>query len=147
MNVGATERFRRVPEAVPAARVFVRRWLPARRSSEAVDQLVLAASEAMNNVVNHAAGGDFMVTVVCDGHRGGVVITDAGDGFAAGEQPEMPPADDDAGRGLAIMHALVDDVRISSGPAGTTIALQHDLGQEARAVGDARRRRTTSVPA
>ncbi|HEY8525059.1 MAG TPA: ATP-binding protein [Acidimicrobiales bacterium] len=138
MDVGATERFRRVPEAIPAARVFVRRWLPARHSSEAVDQLVLAASEAMNNVVNHADGGDFMVSVIYDGERrAGVVVTDAGAGFTPGEPLTMPPAEEAAGRGLALMQALVDDVRIASGPAGTTIALQHDLGPASEHAGSA----------
>jgi anti-sigma regulatory factor (Ser/Thr protein kinase) len=131
MNVGATERFQRRPEAVRAARVFLRLGLPARRSSHAVDQLVLAASEAMNNVIEHAAGGDFLVTVAFDGRHGSVVVTDAGAGFETGDTPTMPPADEAAGRGLAMMYALVDEVRIASGPAGTTVALRHDLTAEA----------------
>jgi anti-sigma regulatory factor (Ser/Thr protein kinase) len=125
MNLGATERFRRIPEAIPAARLFLRRWLPAQAAWEGVDHLVLAAAEAMNNALLHAAGDDFLVTVTCHDDCGGVVITDAGNGFVAPAHPAMPSAEDISNRGLALMYALVDHAAVTSTPAGTTVALVH----------------------
>jgi anti-sigma regulatory factor (Ser/Thr protein kinase) len=128
MMLGATERFRRVPEAVPAAREFLRRFLPARAKSQAMDELVLAASEAMNNVIEHATGGEFLISVATDGTRARVVVTDAGTGWQGPRRdPVMPEATETAGRGLALMHMLVDRAQVTSTPAGTTVALQHGL--------------------
>lgn len=146
MKLGATRRFRRRPEAIAAGREFVRRCLPSRGASDvadavdddAVDDLVLAASEAMNNVLEHASGLDFVVTVSVDGDQAGVVVTDAGTGFATPRRPAMPPADAVSHRGLALMHALVDRVRVTSTPAGTTVALAHRLAASSATAGSRR---------
>ncbi len=146
MKLGATRRFRRRPEAIRNGREFVRRWFAPRRDSDDVENLVLAAAEAMNNVVDHATGLDFVVTVSIDGDQAGVVVTDAGFGFTGPQCPAMPPAEATRSRGLALMHALVDDVRIETTPAGTTVALGHRLTTPMMP-GNERERESAAVPA
>jgi anti-sigma regulatory factor (Ser/Thr protein kinase) len=131
-ELGVTRRFRRVAEAVPAARAFVRRWLP---DSEPAEGLVLAAAEALNNVVDHAVGDAFTVAVDLDGTVATVTVMDVGPGFDVPEDPEMPDAFANRCRGLAMMHALADGVDIVSSPAGTTVTLRHEfapVGQRSR---------------
>ena len=123
-EMGVTRRFRRVAEAVPAARAFVRRWLP---DSEPAEGLVLAAAEALNNVVDHAFGDAFTVAVDLDGTVGTVTVVDVGPGFDVPEDPEMPDAFASRYRGLAMMHALADGVEIVSSPDGTTVTLRHEF--------------------
>lgn len=117
---GVTRRFRRVAEAVPAARAFVRRWLP--RSAPA-EGLVLAGAEAINNVVDHATGDHVTVAVELDGSTGIVTVTDDGPGFAPPARLSMPDPLASRHRGLAMMDASVDRVEIASSPSGTTVTL------------------------
>src|SRR6266545_3218807 len=88
-ELGVTRRFRRMAEAVPAARAFVRRWLPV---AEPADGLVVAAAEAINNVIDHATGDAFTVAVDLDGTAGTVTVLDVGPGFDVPADPEMPDA-------------------------------------------------------
>lgn len=127
---GVSRRFRRVVEAVPAARAFVRRWLP---SSEAAERLVLAAAEALNNVIDHAAGEHFTVTVGLEGTTGVVTVSDQGTGFRAPLVPTMPGPDSARHRGVAMMHLLVDRVDIAATAAGTTVSLAQALDRSAAA--------------
>lgn len=123
LKPGSTRRFARRAEAIPAAREFVRGWLSARRGGQPVENLVLAASEAMNNVIDHATGRDFVVSVSIDEDWARIVVTDAGAGFTTPARLAMPAADAPRRRGLVLMHALVDRVHITSTPAGTIVAL------------------------
>jgi anti-sigma regulatory factor (Ser/Thr protein kinase) len=123
-ELGVTRRFRRVAEAVPAARAFVRRWLP---ESEPSEGLVLAAAEAINNVIDHASGDCFTVAVDLDGTVGTVTVVDVGPGFEVPAEPEMPDAFANRCRGLAMMHALSDDVDIASSPDGTCVTLHQEF--------------------
>lgn len=120
---GVTRRFRRVAEAVPAARAFVRRWLPI---SEPADRLALGAAEAINNVIDHATGDHFTVAVDLRGTTGTVTIADSGPGFDVPKDPAMPAPLEECHRGLPMMHVLVDRVDIASaetGATGTTVTL------------------------
>jgi anti-sigma regulatory factor (Ser/Thr protein kinase) len=121
-ELGVTRRFRRMAEAVPAARAFVRRWLPV---SEPAEELVVAAAEAINNVIDHATGDAFTVAVDLDGTAGTVTVVDVGPGFDVPEDPEMPDTLASGCRGLAMMHALADEVAIVSSSAGTSVTLRH----------------------
>jgi anti-sigma regulatory factor (Ser/Thr protein kinase) len=130
-ELGVTRRFRRMAEAVPAARAFVRRWLP---DSEPAEGLVLAAAEALNNVVDHAVGDAFTVAVDLDGTVATVTVVDVGPGFDVPDDPEMPDAFASRCRGLAMMHALADGVEIDSSPDGTTVTLHHEFAPVRSAV-------------
>ena len=123
-ELGVTRRFRRVAEAVPAARAFVRRWLP---ESDPAEGLVVAAAEAINNVIDHATGEAFTVAVDLDGIVGTVTVLDVGPGFDVPDEPAMPDVFANRCRGLALMHALADGVDIASSPAGTTVTLRQEF--------------------
>jgi anti-sigma regulatory factor (Ser/Thr protein kinase) len=128
MEMLASTRFRREPAAVPAARAFVRRvLLPLDMGSDARDRLVLAAAEAFNNVVLHAECDSFAVSISRDDGICVVDVTDTGPGFYVPSTFDMPPASDLGHRGLAIMQALVDRVRVSSSPTGTAVTLAQTL--------------------
>jgi anti-sigma regulatory factor (Ser/Thr protein kinase) len=123
-ELGVTRRFRRMAEAVPAARAFVRRWLP---ESDPAEGLVVAAAEAINNVIDHATGEAFTVAVDLDGIVGTVTVLDVGPGFDVPDDPAMPDVFANRCRGLAMMHALADGVDIASSPAGTTVTLRQEF--------------------
>jgi serine/threonine-protein kinase RsbW len=95
---------------------------------DVVDDLVLAASEALENCCDHAYRGDTAggtMTLTARPRRGRLVITVADDGHWH-EAPADPGA---RGRGLALIRELVDDVDIVAGPEGTCLALIHHLAE------------------
>ncbi|MFL5860686.1 MAG: ATP-binding protein [Solirubrobacteraceae bacterium] len=86
---------------------------------ELLDDLKTSVSEACNNVVLHAYGGDpgpmEVGLFVTDDHFS-VVVTDRGVGMSA-----PPPAGDvSQGIGLSVIRALTQDVQFSSAPGGGT---------------------------
>lgn len=85
--------------------------------------LVLAISEAANNVLDHA-GTDGLVTLRYDDHRvvaevrdEAGLLTDAGTGLVA------PPVGARRGYGLWLMRQVCDAVEILHDPAGSTVRL------------------------
>jgi anti-sigma regulatory factor (Ser/Thr protein kinase) len=129
MNLPASSTFRREPATVPSARAFVRTSLAGLALDEdAVDRLVLASAEAFNNVIFHAEGDEYSVTVSVAGASCSVAVTDDGSGFyAPSAPPPMPPAHEVGHRGLALMYALVDEVAVHSTPSGTAVVLHQAL--------------------
>jgi serine/threonine-protein kinase RsbW len=86
-----------------------------RIDAELLDDLKTAISEACNNVVLHAYGGDagpMSVSLYIDGERVGVVVEDQGSGLAVAEPAE--------GIGLSVIRALAEDVELVSPPDGGT---------------------------
>ncbi len=118
------------PSAVRGARVAVRRWLldagVERRDAEAI---VLAASEAVANSVEHAYAGR------PPAQRPGVELEMARDGEDAlsvvvrDHGRWRPPGGEDSGRGrgLMIMRALMESVEIEPGEEGTTVRMRRRL--------------------
>lgn len=129
MKLLASSTFRREPAAVPTARAFVTRTLlPLTLTVEATERLVLAAAEAFNNVVLHADGDSFAVTVAVEGDTCTVSVADNGSGFCPPTtRPSMPPAHEINSRGLALMYALVDKVEVVSTARGTAVVLAQAL--------------------
>lgn len=126
MAVRTSTRFRRERAAVPPARAFVEHTLrSAGAPTDIVERVVLATAEACNNAILHADGDDFTLSVVVEGGRAMVSVSDDGDGFDPPDHAAMPGPQATGRRGLALMQALVDAVDVSSGPAGTTVALVH----------------------
>jgi len=107
---------------------------------EALADLKLAVTEACSNSVRHAYGQDGDAGLVnlryeLSPRAVSVQVADAGHGFRFDRPiPELGPQPDEELRedemGLAIIHALVDDVAIGSGPAGrgTKITFTRYLG-------------------
>ncbi len=86
---------------------------------ELLDDLKTSVSEACNNVVLHAYGGDAGPMEVClfvGDEQFSVTVVDQGVGM-----PTPPPAGDvSQGIGLSVIRALTQDVRFSSAPGGGT---------------------------
>lgn len=96
-------------------------------TSDSRERLVLAAAEACNNVVLHAACDSFTVSISQDDDTCVLGVTDSGHGFYVPGSFEMPPANDVGHRGLALMHALVDQMRVASSASGTAVLLSQKL--------------------
>lgn len=99
-------------------------------TSEHVEDVGLAITEACTNVVAHTAGGlQYEVHVEFGAHDCHIRVIDTGIGFTAiGEHPTMPRPQSDHGRGIALMELLVDQIRLDSRPdEGTIVHLQKCL--------------------
>jgi serine/threonine-protein kinase RsbW len=90
----------------------------------------LAMSEACTNVLLHSGPGDqYVVRLDLDDRLGLIRVIDVGHGFdSARLQDEDPVLEDERGRGLGLMQALVDRVDFTSRPeAGTIVTLEKVL--------------------
>jgi anti-anti-sigma factor len=113
------------PHVVATLRRTVRQWATrSGASDEESHDLVLAVDEAVTNVIEHAytsTGGQVEVEAsICQGLVR-IVVRDRGRW-----RPSRP---DGGGRGLLLMQGLVDEVDVTSGPAGTEIQLCRRVGQ------------------
>jgi anti-sigma regulatory factor (Ser/Thr protein kinase) len=114
--------------ADPTALVTVRRALSRWLTEAAVDPAVggalqVAVGEACANAVDHAyragAGGRMQLWVDCgDDDRVAARVTDQG----SWRTPDHDPGD--RGRGLMIMHQLLEDVEVDRAGTGTTVTLR-----------------------
>jgi serine/threonine-protein kinase RsbW len=104
-------------DSVPA----VRRLLRCALSTLSVDQeagadLEIALTEACANVVKHAAGADgFEVRLDVGEDRCSIDVVDGGSGFEPAPGP-APAAGSEHGRGLFLIRALAENVRMQSSP-------------------------------
>jgi serine/threonine-protein kinase RsbW len=97
---------------------------------ECIEDIRLAVSEACTNVIVHAGSDDeYEVVARADGHRCYITVKNSGNGFDAGSLDGVMPSPRSArGRGVAIMHAVMDRVELASRPrAGTVVRLVRDL--------------------
>lgn len=98
--------------------------------AECVDDIALAVSEACTNVIQHAATDDeYEVAVRVDADRCTISVKNTGGGFdAKALAGTMPDPDSPRGRGVAIMHTLMDGIDFVSSPeAGTIVNLVRNL--------------------
>ena len=104
-------------------------WLEAAGAGAAGDEVVLAGSEAAANCVEHAyrARTPGEIRVIARVARGAVEleVADSGSWRAS-------PAPGDRGRGLGMMRALMDEVDVDTGVAGTVVRMTRRLGLGAR---------------
>jgi serine/threonine-protein kinase RsbW len=116
------------PAHVGRLRRAVRRWLRAvlGEDEDAVDNLTLAVSEALENAAEHAyAGQDEAGTMTLSAERDParrtlvISVSDTGSWRA--------PTDSGGyrGRGLALIEELAAAHTVSPGPTGTTVTLRH----------------------
>jgi serine/threonine-protein kinase RsbW len=128
-------------QTVPVARHIVRNAMDQVGVEETcVYDVELALSEACTNVLLHSGPGDQYVVRLDLGDRLGMIrVIDVGHGFdSARFQAEDPLPQDERGRGLGLMQALVDRVDLTSrSEAGTIVTLEKALTyrDEARPVG------------
>lgn len=103
--------------SVPAVRRLLRCALAVFHvDREARHDLELALTEACANVVHHASGADsIQVSLDLAEDRCAIDVSDNGEGFDAGAVG-TPDARSDRGRGLFLIEALSENVRMQSTP-------------------------------
>jgi serine/threonine-protein kinase RsbW len=96
-------------------------------SEDCVADILVAASEACTNVVQHArVTGEYEVMGYVDDNMCVLKIIDWGRGLRT--TPGEPGILSESGRGIRIMRALVDDLSIDSAPGeGTVVRLRKRL--------------------
>lgn len=115
---------------LPVARAFVEAiCLAGGLSRELTDGIVLAADEAVNNVIRHAHHNDIALTLqvacVLAPDRIEIHVRDEGEPFNLDTVPCLNPAEVRVGgRGVFLMRALMDEVHCEScGPRGNLLRL------------------------
>ena len=97
--------------------------------SDCVGDIEVALTEACTNVLEHSeAGVEYEVQVQLAEQHCVMRVVDHGRGFDG--EPPLQPSDEvaEGGRGIALMHALVDRVKFESRPeAGTIVHLEKGL--------------------
>jgi anti-sigma regulatory factor (Ser/Thr protein kinase) len=117
------------PSRIRDVRDFVQEFLADLRVPiEILSEVLLAASEAAGNAVKYGrieeGRSEIRVRCLLEGTDVIVSVTDEGPGFELpGEDAERPDPLAAGGRGLYLMRALTDDVRIDSDASGTTVTL------------------------
>ncbi len=116
------------PPSLAGLRADLRRWLlELATPRDAVYEIVLAASEAAANAVEHAELPAQRVLEVEASHRDGEIVVAVQD-FGTWREPRQHP---DRGRGLVLMRALMDDVHVEEAPRGTRVTLRRAVRQPA----------------
>jgi PAS domain S-box-containing protein len=113
----------------PSLRAFrgtLRRWLAAAGAApEEVQDVTMAANEAIQNAIEHAhALTRRAVEVVLDRTNGAIEVTVRDHGTW------REPRESARGRGLPLMRALMDSVAVDPGPHGTTVTLSRSLAAQ-----------------
>jgi anti-sigma regulatory factor (Ser/Thr protein kinase) len=114
-------------ESLVAVRQVLRRWLKAQSATEQeIYDITVACQEACANAVEHAyrPGREwFEVEATCEDRRVRVIVRDHGRWRA--------PRGSNRGRGLPLMHALMERVDVEHTDEGTLVVLERTLGEEA----------------
>lgn len=122
------------PARVPEARRFVRSFLMDIEASEDdVFEILVAVEEAMSNAVRHSDRpvGEGIIEARCIYSPAEFVVqvVDDGLGFEYTPAEVLSPPDPMAsgGRGLFLMHRLMDQVVVESSERGTVITMSRQL--------------------
>jgi serine phosphatase RsbU (regulator of sigma subunit)/anti-sigma regulatory factor (Ser/Thr protein kinase) len=111
------------PESLASMRGLLRRWLHhAEGTEQEIAEITTACGEAATNAIEHAGSAGrtpFEVAGRLQGRRVEITVQDRG--------VWRNPRDDDQGRGLSLMRALMDEVQVDPGPQGTTVRLIRTL--------------------
>ena len=117
--------------SIPVARHIVKAALEnVGVEDEYVHDVEVALSEACGNVLRHSGPGDeYEVNVGLTGRTCTIRVIDTGRGFDFASLAEgQADLSAERGRGINLMHALVDRVKFISKPeAGTVVHLEKDL--------------------
>jgi PAS domain S-box-containing protein len=111
------------PESLGVARTHLRRWLLEHGAEhDTVEAIVVASGEAASNVIEHAYGpGSATFRLEAERDDGDAVVTVRDSGRWREER------NGHHGRGTPLMKALMDDVAIDTGDAGTAVRLRRRL--------------------
>jgi anti-sigma regulatory factor (Ser/Thr protein kinase) len=113
--------FPALPQEVGPARHSLAHWLEELAvPPDVAADLILAFGEACSNAVQHAyRGGEGTVSVQLRAWDGNLVLRVRDTG-----RWNDRPTPSEGGRGLALIHALVDDAHVHGTPYGTTVIMQ-----------------------
>ena len=118
------------PGVLAPLRATLRRWLGQTGASEAeAHEILTACGEACTNAVRHASGprrSRFEVHATVAGPELEIRVRDHG----SWREPR-----DDGGRGLPIIEACVDELRIDRAPSGTEVTMRRQLARQGELVG------------
>jgi anti-sigma regulatory factor (Ser/Thr protein kinase) len=89
--------------------------------------LALAVTEAVGNVIKHGGGGGQLELIQDDNRALIARISDTGSGMPPNPAAALPPADETAGRGMYLIQQVCDRVEYQTGPGGTTVLLEMNL--------------------
>ena len=144
MDISLALTLPRDEQTVPVARHIVRNAMEqVGVDEESVYDIELALSEACTNVLVHSGPGDqYVVRLDMEDGIGRIRVIDVGHGFdSARLQAQGPVPEAERGRGLGLMHALVDRVQFSTrSEAGTIVTLEKALSYRDGALIGARRK-------
>ncbi len=85
-------------------------------AADSIHDVELAISEACANVIQHAVDSDgYEVSIELAAERCSITVLDRGEGFEPSAVGEAQP-DAESGRGLSLMHALVDNLNFVNEP-------------------------------
>ncbi|MGY2078147.1 ATP-binding protein [Blastococcus sp. SYSU DS0828] len=133
MNIDFSVRLPTDAHSVPLARGLLRQALEHSAVPQtAMDEILLALTEACANVVDHAAEhGAYEVAVSIDEAVCRISVLDGGAGFDVGSAEDTPTAPlDDRGRGLVLMRALVDRLRFVQEDGRHRVTFEKRLGTQ-----------------
>ncbi|HUK76824.1 MAG TPA: ATP-binding protein [Thermoleophilia bacterium] len=113
--------------ALGALRLEARTYLTGRHVPDDVTaDIVLAIQEAAKNAVRASSGESVTVTVWVDGGAVWVRVRDRGKGLTRRGSPRCPSVWRTHGRGLCLMHALMDGVAIERS-RGTRVTMHRTV--------------------
>ena len=97
--------------------------------ADCVGDIEVALTEACTNVLEHSEAGDeYEVQVQLAEHDCVIRVVDQGRGFDSDAPIARPDDVAEGGRGITLMHALVDQVKFESRPEeGTVVHLEKTL--------------------
>jgi PAS domain S-box-containing protein len=102
----------------------MRRWLrEVHATPREINDILVASGEACANAIQHAYGsreGSLQVTIALVDNEVEVTVRDSGSW--------RPPSSAQGGRGLHLMHGLMDGVDMDTGPNGTIVRLRRRVG-------------------
>ena len=105
-------------------------------AQECVGDIEIALTEACTNVLDHSGPGDqYEVQVTLTEQDCVIRVVDGGHGFDTEAPRVLADGAAERGRGIALMHALVDRVKFESRPEeGTIVHLEKQLAYTEGAV-------------
>lgn len=93
-----------------------------------VSDIEIALTEACTNVLDHSAGHEYDVELALTERDCVIRVIDGGFGFDVDAPRKATDTEAESGRGISLMHALVDQVRFESRPEeGTVVHLEKSL--------------------
>jgi anti-sigma regulatory factor (Ser/Thr protein kinase) len=115
--------------AIRPAAIRFREWAAVHASEAAAADCELALVEACNNLINHNENIPGSITLHAEATPFDltVIIRDSTSGFNWPEDPHLPDASAERGRGIFLMHALMTQVQYQRNDSHNELRLRRAL--------------------